>query len=46
MQLEALHKCTDSQMKSDWLGWGTPVTLVLPGELSAHMFVLVVFPPL
>lgn len=38
MQLEALNKCTDSQMKSDWLGWGTPVTFMLPGELGAHMF--------
>lgn len=25
-------------MKSDWLGCGTPVTLMLPGELGAHMF--------
>lgn len=45
MQLEALNKCADSSVKSEWLGWGTPVTLILPGELGALMIVWFFFFP-
>lgn len=37
MQWEALNRSTDSGMRSDWWGWGTPVTLTLPRELCAHV---------